>query len=193
MQKSITNKDFPVEKTWLLKIPVSLFILIIISSVFFGLFLQLSDFMEKDREQIFLIFIGIQILILLVIGIILTPIYSLLINNFHYSLESDSVIFHNGFFSKKTKKISYVTLKNIYVYQDMADRIFGLASVIVTTYFIEGLQNYWEHLGRVGFIDNINGSFVIIPGLSLENAEKLKSIFLTKNKKITINNDRLSL
>jgi len=80
----------------------------------------------------------------------------------------------------KIAYIPYGVIQNIIVKQDLFDRIFGLASLIIENASESGgafeLQN--QQVETVGFY----GNKVTIHGLTKTNAEILKSIILQKMK-----------
>lgn len=188
MQNPITDKDYPVESFWILKIPVSFSIVTFFICIFMGLILLPLSFTTNEGGLVFLITMGIIIVTMIGIGLLSTIIASLSRDNFHYSIENEFVIFHQGILSKQQKNLPYGVIQDIIVNQDITDRLFGLASIIIENASFGGGQVYarGQAAALIGFVGNV----AVIPGLTVKNAEKLKDIFLSKMKEFTSNDDR---
>jgi len=158
-----TEKDYPVTWLWVFKAPLIYLILSIVAFLFGYWFPVL---------------------------VILFP-YWLIVNpltkaNFHYALEKDYFVIHQGILSKKQRNLPYGVIQNVLVKQDIFDRIFGLASIMVENFSQGGskkifgmavheTQHYQDAIGN-------SGSKVYIPGLHKDNAEAFKIAILEKVK-----------
>jgi len=188
MKDPVTDKDYPVESSWVLKVPISFLIVTVFIVIFMGAILLPIAFTESEGWLVLIIVIGMIIFMMVGIGILSIIIASLSKDNFHYSIESEFVIFHQGIISKQQKNLPYGVIQDVIVSQDIADRFFGLASIIIENASFGGGQLYGRRQAGalIGFVGNI----AVIPGLTLENAEKLKGIFLSKMREFTTTNDR---
>jgi len=188
MQNPVTEKDYPVESSWILKIPVSFSIVTVFICIFMGVILLPISFTTSEGGLVFLITIGIILVTMISIGLLSTVIAFLSRDNFHYSVENEFVIFHQGILSKQQKNLPYGVIQDVIVNQDIADRLFGLASLIIENASFGGGQVYGrkQAAALIGFVGNV----AVIPGLTVENAEKLKGIFLSKMREFTNADDR---
>ena len=179
MKKAITEANFPVEQNWLLKIPISFLFTTVIILVFLSvIFIPMIIFFS----EIWLIFAFVMVIVactMLGIGILSMIIAYFSRANFHYSLEDDFIVFHQGIITKQQKNLPYAVIQDLIIYRDIADRLFGLASLSIENASFGGGQVYGD--GGIGFI----GNAATIPGLKKQNAEALKSILLSKIKSHT--------
>ncbi|MBI3620049.1 PH domain-containing protein [Candidatus Roizmanbacteria bacterium] len=181
MANYITENDYPVESTWILKVPVSFLIVTVFIVIFIALILLPVAFTESGGWLIFLIVIGMIIFMMVGIGILSMIIASLSKDNFHYSIEDEFVIFHQGIISKQQKNLPYSVIQDVIVNQDIADRMFNLASVTIENASFGGGQMYVK--GRqAGALIGFAGNVAVIPGLTIDHAEALKKILLSKIK-----------
>jgi uncharacterized membrane protein YdbT with pleckstrin-like domain len=185
MNETVTEKNYSVEKKWILKtiwgtllglvvfIPAFIITWITGAHNFSGYIIYIS---------FYLIFAPIHIVIVTLQRI-----------NFHYALEDTFIVIHQGIIAKKQRSIPYGVIQNIFVKQDVFDRIFGLASIIIENASQgggQGVQNGNKVFGitinnqkssradTVGF----SGNMVSIPGLTKQNAETVKNIIMQKMK-----------
>lgn len=192
MDEIITEKDYPVQGIWVVKsILGSLLSLLILGSFFlFGI---------NDEEINFY-------LIVLIVFIPLHIIYAVLRRaTFCYSIEGQFFTLRQGILSKQQRHIPYGVIQNIFVKQDLFDRIFGLASLAVEnasqgagSSATAGEQKVFgmrignqqrQQTEMVGF----SGNKVSIPGLTKANAEILKGIVLQKMKENPIEDSQSGL
>ncbi len=188
MQDPVTEKDYTIESSWILKIPVSFSIVTVFICIFMGIILLPISFTTNEGGLVFLITIGIILVTMIGIGLLSTIIASLSRDNFHYSVENEFVIFHQGILSKQQKNLPYGVIQDIIISQDLVDRLFGFASIIIENASFGGGQVYGRRQAAalIGFVGNV----AVIPGLTVENAEKLKGIFIAKMKEFANANDR---
>ena len=187
MQSVITENDYPVESTWVLKIPINFFIITVFIVVFMGLILLPVAFLESEGGLIFLVVIGMTLVMMIGIGILTLIFASLSKNNFHYSVDKEFMIFHQGIISKQQKNLPYGVIQDVIVNQDITDRLFGLASLTIENASFGGGQVYAR--GRqAGALIGFAGNVAVIPGLTIENAETLKNILLSKVKEFGSHN-----
>lgn len=169
----ITEKDYPIQLKWIFKFIISFAIPLVIA--FFLLFMKVIDS--------FLIIMGIFIVSFIII--ILDR------KNFHYWVEDKFMILKQGILSRQERNIPYGVIQNIFVKQDLLDRILGLASLSienaayggrsekVTKIFGLTLPNSKKQkVEKIGF----EGNKINIPGLKKEDAETLKGMLLEKIK-----------
>jgi uncharacterized membrane protein YdbT with pleckstrin-like domain len=124
--------------------------------------------------------------------------------NFHYFIENDFLTLKQGILAKQEKHIPYGVIQNIFIKQDLLDRVFGLTSLIIEnasqgaglenvpqkkSIFMANNQQRREKIETIGF----SGNKVSIPGLTKNNAESLKEILLQKMKDNQIQNNQSGL
>jgi uncharacterized membrane protein YdbT with pleckstrin-like domain len=186
----VTENDYPVESSWILKIPVNFLIVTFFIAVFLGLKLLSISILSNEGGVVFLVVMGILVATMVGIGFLSTIVAALSRDNFHYSVEKEFMVFHQGIISKQQKNLPYGVIQDLIVTQDIADRLFGLASITIENASFGGGQVYAR--GRqagalIGFIGNI----VVIPGLTIQNAIALRKILLSKMKEYS-SVDRMS-
>ena len=187
MEKIITENDYPVEPNWILKIPLNFLIFTVVIAVFLSFFLIPMALFTNEGWIIFFVVIGIVIITMAGIGVLSTVIASLSRDNFHYSIEKEFMIFHQGILTKQQKNLPYGVIQDLIISQDIADRYFGLASLSIENASFGGGQIYsrGQTAGTwIGFVGNI----ATIPGLTKQNAETLKNILLGKMKEYSTMN-----
>jgi len=191
MNEVITEKNYPVENAWILKSALSWLIIIII---FGALFLFEANNIKNISNLVIYLFIGIC-----------SVIYAALRKNtFHYTFDAKFLNLQQGILNKQQRHIPYGVIQNIFVKQDLLDRLFGLASLTLENASVgagsvpEGqvkafgitLDNRKQQKAEmVGF----SGNKVSIPGLSKQNAETLKGIVLQKMKENPIDDSQSGL
>ena len=177
MNEIITEKIYPIEGIWVVKsITGSLLYLLIL----------VPFYLSGSRDTEFNVYI-----ILVILGIPIYIIYAYLRKKtFHYFLESQFLILQQGILSKQQRYIPYGVMQNVYIKQDLLDRVFGLAWLILEN-ASEGGKNRPEgrQIDTVGF----SGNKVSIPGLTKQNAEILKGIILQKIKENPVVNTQSGL
>lgn len=184
--RPITENDYPVQFTWIYKTMVPL-----IFVVFFSILLLLFGFINY-----YLIFL-----------ILYSPIHFIITilrrNNFHYLIDARFMILKQGIISKQERNIPYGVIQNVFVRQDLFDRIFGLSSLAVenaaqgagakervTKIFGMTVTNTKKQEAEmIGF----KGNKASVPGLKREDAETLKSIILDRIKQNPIEDSQSGL
>lgn len=184
MQNVVTENDYPVESSWILKTPVSFLIVIFFIAIFLGLILLPVGMFTNEGGLMSLVVLGILVVTMVGIGFLVTIVAALSRDNFHYSIEKEFMIFHQGIISKQQKNLPYGVIQDLIVTQDIADRLFGLASITVENASFGGGQVYARG-GQVGALIGFAGNVAVIPGLTLQNAESLRKILLSKMKEYT--------
>lgn len=173
--EQITENNYPVQPIWVLK--------------------SMLGFVFAFTISIFLLLIG-YINFYLILLILYTPIYFIIVvlrrKNFHYLIDKEFMVIKQGVLSKKQRNIPYGVIQNVFVKQDLFDRLFGLASVTIENASQAGgkenneqkvfgmkmrAQNR-QQVETVGF----TGNKVSIPGLTKQNAEALKNTILERIK-----------
>ncbi len=173
----ISEKKYPIQFAWIIKsvIPYALVI------AYFSL--TASTF--KDRYIDFSLY---GIYIAFHIG------YTVLRRkSFQYTLSKKYLVIHQGVISKQQRNIPLGVIQNVYIKQDIIDRIFGLASLS-----LENASQSGKSTGKFGWLNkgnsssggqaigfDGNGSKVSIPGLKKYDAEALKQVVLQRMKENT--------
>jgi len=186
MGEIITEKDYPIQLLWVFKTIISLFPIVII--LILSLFFSISTGKSNTRSIIYLILYP-GVIILFVFGL---PLLQRL--TFHYSIEDKFLILKQGIFSKQQRHIPYGVIQNLFIKQDLFDRIFGLASLTIENASqgagaLANLQGQRTQMEIAGFI----GNKINIPGLAKQNAEILKEIVLQKMKENPIEDSQSGL
>lgn len=134
---------------------ITIFIGIFLSSFLFGN--EIVNFQKFSFWTILYIYFGIFILFL-----ILKYIYEVFyLKYYFYDLVGKNLIIKKGVFSKNEITLPINRLQDVYVDQDILDRIFGLYDVHVSSATI------------------ISGNLSHIDGLNKENAQAIKNLILS--------------
>ncbi len=171
--QTATEKEYPISMLWVFKTPIMIIIVSIIALLF-----------------------GYWFPYLVLLFIILLIANPLIRANFHYSTEDKFFLVKQGVLSKKQRNLPYGVIQNVFVKQDIFDRIFGLASLRVEN-AAQGSQGGVAGrraasaalfggglVGRAAASDTLgsSGNKVNIPGLKKKDAEALKAILLQRMK-----------
>jgi membrane protein YdbS with pleckstrin-like domain len=178
----ITEENYPITKLWIFKAPI-IIIVINIGALFFGYYFP-------------------YLVLAMFFMLIANP---LIRKNFHYSLDDKFFVVRQGVFSKKQRNLPYGVIQNVFVKQDIFDRIFGLASLRVEnasqagggssgrwwnkSYGLKGTAYGNGQQEGVG----ASGNKVNIPGLKKASAEELKNLILQKIKENPIEDSQSGL
>ncbi|MDP2967235.1 MAG: PH domain-containing protein [bacterium] len=186
MNGIITEKDYPVQGLWVFK-SIRGFLLTLIILV---LFFLISNSYENlfSSKNVMLNFYLVIIIASVIFHFIVTILKRA---NFHYSIEEKFLTLKQGILSKQQRYIPYGVIQNLFVKQDLFDRIFGLASLTIENASQGagiGTQQR-QQVEMVGF----SGNAVSIPGLTKQNAETLKEIVLQKMKENPIEDSQSGL
>lgn len=200
----ITEKNYPVQGVWLLKsIVLPSAVLIFILVVFFYFSALYKDFPRDILSK----YPGSEIYFWLYFAVIPYNFIMAILRRavFHYSIEDKFLTLRQGILSKQQRHIPYGVIQNIFVKQDLFDRIFGLASLTIEnaaqgagTFVAQGGKKIFGLMVRTqrrGQIEMVGffGNKGIIPGLTKQNAETLKEIVLRKIKENPIEDSQSGL
>lgn len=195
MNEIITEKNYPVQGLWVFKsiLGYLLFVLIFFVPYFF-----LTYKLGKTSSQLnFGIIVGLAIFDFIV--------RILRRANFHYAIEEKFLTLKQGILSKQQRHIPYGVIQNLFVKQDLFDRIFGLASLTIENASLGagalaapqqqkvfGLRVGTQQRQQVEMV-GFSGNEVSIPGLTKANAEILKGVVLQKMKENPIEDSQSGL
>lgn len=199
MSEIITEKNYPVQGIWIWKsilqyIPTYILVIVL---------LFLSSMSETTDNTGFKISIYLAVVIFASIFHIISMILRKI--NFHYSIEDDFLILNQGILSKQQRHIPYGVIQNIFVKQDIFDRLFGLASLAIENAAqgagyraaggqkVFGLMAAGNQQTRQVDVIGFSGNKVSIPGLLKADAETLKQIVLQKMKENPIEDSQSGL
>lgn len=183
MDNSITEKTFPIENKWVVKnIIITSF-----ATLFFTTVFSIQTHLNFKLDGLNPSFILIMILPISVIvtGIIRIISFPLQKKNFHFLLGEDNFIIKQGIISKKETHVPYGTIQNIYIKQDLIDRLIGINAILIENASVGGgyvndsrSQNnkYYDETQFLG----VSGNKLSIYGLTIENAERLKQVIMQK-------------
>lgn len=161
---SKTREQFPLSQMKPLKKTIaslfSLFLLIIMIALYIGIGSTLTLGIRLPPGSILLIFLGFMGLILITI---LTYLYQVwYFKVYFYDLTEDFIIIRKRVFTPREITIPYERVQDVYVDQDLLDRIFGLYDV---------------HLSSATISSGIEAH---IDGVEKPAAEGLRSLILQK-------------
>ncbi len=168
----ITEKKYPITKLWIFKTPI-IIILMNIVALFFGYYFP-------------------YLVLALPIMLIANP---LIRANFHYSLGEKFFDVKQGVISKKHKNMPYGVIQNVFVKQDLFDRIFGLAHLKIENASLGGGKSKARKSSGGSSSESVgaSGNKVNIPGLRKQSAEDLKNLILQKIKENPIEDSQSGL
>lgn len=117
---------------------------------------------------------------------------------FHYSVEDKFFSLKQGIFARQERHMPYGVIQNILIRQDMFDKIFKLASLLVENAAQAGgvaVRQRWSPVRRQKGVELIgfNNNKVSIPGLTKQNAEALKMLILQTIKENSIKDNKSGL
>lgn len=179
INKIVTEKNYPITTLWIFKAPI-ICIVITIVALFFGYYFP-------------------YLVIAIPIYLIANPLIRI---NFHYSTEDKFFLIKQGVFSKKQRNLPYGVIQNVFVKQDLFDRIFGLASLRVENATQGGGKGFFGktksfrlrgNYQQQGETVGSSGNAVNIPGLKKNSAEALKIIVLQRMKENPIEDSQSGL
>jgi len=197
--KSITEIDYPISNRWLLKncktiwaLPffiVGFIVAIVDPKLFADPSVQTTTTQNPPSTPLMIVFF-LGWIIFLIGGEYFWNV--LRRKYFHYTIAADNLEVKNGIIAKQERHMPYNKLQNVFVKQDLLDRLFALKQVV-----IENAAGPSGALGNAGakpsFTDLMTsgggdgtdmlgnfGNSLIIPGLNVADAEKLKSVILER-------------
>lgn len=200
MNEIITEKNYPVQKVWIMKsILGSILSLIILVPLYLSLLSGSSQSSSQNSET--------SIYLIIILGFVPFRLITAILRRatFHYSIENDFLTLRQGILSRQQRHIPYGVIQNLFVKQDLFDRVFGLASLTVENasqgagslatpqgqkvFGMKVSNRGQQPMEMVGF----SGNKVSIPGLTKINAELLKEIVLQKMKENPIEDSQSGL
>lgn len=103
------------------------------------------------------------------------------------------MVVNQGVFSKQQRNVPYGVIQNLFVKQDLLDRLLGLSSLSIENASAgagaDQASSPKKQMDMVGF----SGNKISIPGLLTRDAEALKSVVLQKMKEHPIDDSRSGL
>lgn len=185
MDGSITEKIYPIQRLWVFKSIFAPLIWMVILEV--ALLLPFSGDQYTSTSLYSHIIVAIGTLYFIVAPILRR-------STFHFIMEDKFLILKQGIFSKQQRHIPYGVIQDIYITQDLFDRIFRLASLTIEN--ASGSEDVFstpstrrEKVEIVGFA----GNKINIPGLTKMHAEFLKKVVLQKMIRNPINDSQSGL
>ena len=163
----LNSTNLPLEKRKIIKKTLEQYTLFILFTICGGLIILLNILLTESSDEIFwLPFLGVS---LPVISIILVYIYQVLYyKSYFYDFQDNNATIKKGVVSQSTGYVRYERIQNVYVDQDVLDRIFGLFDV------------HYETAGET------SNTYSHVDGLSQENSKIL--IKFLNNKIREVNN-----
>ncbi len=183
MDHTVTEKDYPIQVRWIVKVSLAPVLLIILLLILLGVSLN-----GEQSNGIFVWYFAI--IFVLIAGQVV--VNALKRSCFHYSLEDPFIVVRQGILAKQERRIPYGKIQDILVRRDFSDRIFGLASLMIENARQGSLAispTYVLGKQRVGNeIFGSVGNAVNIPGLDKNDAELLKEAISQKIRDIPVEN-----
>ena len=181
VESIISEKNYPVQFLWVLKSIIGS----VISLIIFGALWLLGA--RTPGIATYLVLIALFTPLHFVITILRRA-------NFRYAVEEKFLTLYQGILSKQQRHIPYGVVQNIFVKQDLFDRLFGLASITIENASqgagvmqggeakIFGGMTVRAQQERRDELVGFSGNKVNIPGLMKADAEILKDVILNKMK-----------
>ncbi len=160
------REQYPLESIKPLKKTIGFAFLIIIVATFISIFVYMSSLSESNVNKTFSPgLILILVIFFAVLIIILKYVYEVIyMKNYFYDDTGDNLIIKKGVFSINEITLPYTRIQDVYVDQDILDRIFGLYDVHVSS------------------ATNISGVLSHIDGLNSANSNAVRDLILKKIK-----------
>jgi len=178
----VINQDtYPIEKSWLIKS----FVYVVIVTIFIAGFVFLSEL--SKRHEIGLRY-GTVVTIMLALQFGSFIVLILRRNRFKYEFGEKNIIIKQGVLSKSERQVFYGRIQNIGVSQDLIDRLFGIASLVIETASDAGgavvINDQDRSIDPAGILAALgsNSNYIAIPGLSYQNATELKNYVMEQIK-----------
>lgn len=110
---------------------------------------------------------------------------------FKYSFNEDYIVAHQGVISRQERHLPYVVMQDVMVKQGIIDRILGLATIVVENASFGGAMapvnsgSYYGY-GKNGAANQtltmgMHGNMFVLSGITLADAEKLRTWLLNKS------------
>jgi len=157
-----TCYSFPLEKRKIIKKTISRSVAAVFLSIFFAVFL-LNLLGRASFIELFVIWLSVLFILIVLIYIFQRLYY----RYYFYDLKQEEAVIYKGVVSRKEINLPYTKIQNVYIDQDVLDRIFKLYDVHLET---AGLQS-----GLASHIDGVNR----------ENAHKLRDMLMNSIKQQT--------
>jgi uncharacterized membrane protein YdbT with pleckstrin-like domain len=167
-----TCNELPLEPRKVVKKTISgvfgVFIGVLLVLVYF--FALIADYLNKSKIDeglgtILFLFIGIPSICFLIVLVLVYIYQRFYYKNYFYNLTSEMMVVKKGVISRSEITLQYDKIQNVFVDQDILDRMFGL---------------YDLHIENAG---GSSSAAAHIDGLNEQNAEKMKEFILNKIKR----------
>lgn len=157
-EQNPTIKQYPLERTKILK----KFIVAMIGwTIVFAIVVIATLLFSKMS-----VFLLIEILAFIALGVVYWWYETQYYNKYYYDIREDFLIIKKGVFAPRETTLPYEKLQDVYLDQDLFDRLFNLWDLHVSTAtFLSG----WE---------------AHIDGVTIQNGETMKKIILDKIKQV---------
>lgn len=180
MSDQISEQDYPIHDLWIFKPILGQILGGIIFTIFvLGNHTNSPDQVSSTNNTGASIFI--YALIVIVFVTVGTTVRMLQRANYHYLLEDHYLTLKQGIIKKQQRHIPYGVIQNLFIKQDLLDRMFGLGALSIENASQGGdskLMARNQKNDPLGF----SGNSVKIPGLLKQNAEALKQDILQRMK-----------
>jgi len=154
-----TIDEHPLQSTKVLKKTISS--LFIWGIVFLVILIPAHLFLWETLPTLLLVADGLAILILLI-----QPLYQYLYyKDYFYDVRKDFLVIKKGVLTPRETILNYTKLQDVYVDQDLLDRLFGLYDVHVST------------------ATALSGASAHIDGVNHDNAQAIRELILSKIRK----------
>lgn len=148
----LNSTNLPLDKKKIIKKTLEKFSVLLLSLIFGGIMVALG-LLLPDLKLWWLPIIGIALPVLSIVGVYAYQTYYYKL--YYYDFKDDSAEIKKGVISQSTGHVRYERIQNIFIDQDILDRIFGLYDV------------HYETAGET------SGIYSHVDGLNKENSDKL--------------------
>jgi len=186
-----SKKDFPIQNKWLLKPVITGCWGSVTSTVVMAVIWSISLAGAESK----LVGLGsMGLFLILIFGFaLLGMFFSVGINawkraTFDFSFEENFIVLHQGIITRSQRNIPYAVIQHVILKQGFIDRyLLGLTTIMIENAVQDASAMVYDSYARgnnryqiesIGFM----GNRVTIPGLSNADAQKLKTLVLTKMK-----------
>lgn len=193
MNNPVSNKDYPVDFTWTFKKPLGFILgygLAFICVILFVIVLAASETNKPFPISLIVVISLFLTVPLIAVSLAIFFYQYFLRKNFSYLVGEDFMVFQQGIINKEQKNLPYGVIQDLIITQDIFDRLFNTVSLIIENAASSGgLQMAYRQRSKYPLTIGFYSNTAIIPGLSINNALRLKEIILNKIKTKSFNHD----
>lgn len=160
----INEQSYPIEPLWILKSVIPSLVTVPFFSGYFYYYILAYNFVQTSNYSLLFYF---------AVYLISVPTHFLTLilarTTYKYEFTESYINLYQGLIRRQKRQLVYGVIQNIYVRQDLLDKLFGLASLTIEN-ATNSVDAGFQPKTLAGFV----GNSISIPGLSLGNANDLK-------------------